>query len=38
MHNVEEYVRTMIVREGMQLGEVEKMLRQPGDTASFRAV
>ena len=34
---LEEYARTMIAREEMHLGEVEKMLRKPGDTTPFRA-
>ncbi len=37
MRNVKEYAPTMIAHEEMHLGVAEKMLRQPGDTASFRA-
>ena len=34
---LEEYARQMIQAEEMHADEVDKMLRQPGDTASFRA-
>ena len=37
MRNVDEYAPTMIAREEMHAGEAEKMLRQPGETAPFRA-
>src|SRR5262247_4501138 len=33
---LEEYARKMISEEEMHLGEVNKMLRQPGDIARFR--
>src|SRR5262245_35398798 len=33
---LEEYARKMIAEEEMHLGEVNKMLRQPGDIARFR--
>ncbi len=32
---IEEYARTMIYTEELHLGEVDKMLRNPGDVASF---
>lgn len=32
---LEEYVRAMILEEERDLGEVDKMLRRPGDLASF---
>ena len=32
---IEEYARTMIYKEELHLGEVDKMLRNPGDVASF---
>lgn len=34
---LEEYARQMIQAEEMHADEVDKMLRRPGDTASFRA-
>lgn len=33
---LEEYAREMIVTEEMHLDEVNKMLRKPGDTATFK--
>ena len=33
---IEEYARTMIYTEELHLGEVDKMLRNPGDVASFK--
>ena len=33
---LEEYARAMIVQEEMHQDEVDKMLRRPGDTASFQ--
>lgn len=33
---LEEYARKMIAEEEMHLGEVNKMLRKPGDIARFR--
>ncbi len=35
MRKIEKYAPTIIAPEEIYLGEVEKMLRQPGDTASF---
>ena len=32
---IEEYARTMIYTEELHLGEVDKMLRNPGDVAPF---
>ena len=32
---LEEYARTMIHTEEMHLGEVDKMLRTPGDVEPF---
>jgi bacterioferritin len=32
---LEEYARTKIHEEEMHLGEVDKMLRRPGDIAAF---
>lgn len=32
---LEEYARQLITEESMHLGEVDKMLRRPGDVASF---
>lgn len=32
---LEEYAREMIYQEEMHLGEVDKMLRKPGDVATF---
>ena len=32
---LEEYARRLIEEEERHLGEVDKMLRQPGDVASF---
>ena len=34
---VEEYARTMVAEEESHLGEVDKMLRSPGDIAAFSA-
>ena len=34
---LEEYARTLIQQEEMHLGEVDKMLRKPGDIAKFTA-
>ena len=34
---LEEYARKMIAEEEMHLGEVNKMLRKPGDVARFKA-
>lgn len=34
---LEEYARTMIQQEEMHTGEVDKMLRAPGDIAAFMA-
>jgi bacterioferritin len=34
---LEEYARTMIAEEERHLGEVNKMLRKPGDIARFKA-
>ena len=33
---LEEYARTMIYTEELHLGEVDKMLRNPGDVAPFK--
>jgi bacterioferritin len=33
---IEEYARTMIHTEELHLGEVDKMLRNPGDVAPFK--
>jgi bacterioferritin len=33
--SLEEYARRLITEESMHLGEVDKMLRRPGDVASF---
>jgi len=33
---IEEYARTMIYTEELHLGEVDKMLRNPGDVAPFK--
>jgi bacterioferritin len=35
---LEEYARKMITEEEMHLGEVNKMLRKPGEIARFKAV
>jgi bacterioferritin len=34
---LEEYARKMIAEEEMHLGEVNKMLRKPGDVERFKA-
>ena len=34
---IEEYARTMIYTEELHLGEVDKMLRNPGDVAPFKS-
>lgn len=34
---IEEYARKMIAAEEMHAGEVDKMLRKPGETASYRS-
>ena len=34
---LEEYARKMIAEEEMHLGEVNKMLRKPGEVARFKA-
>jgi len=34
---LEEYAREMIYQEELHLGEVDKMLRKPGDVAKFHA-
>jgi len=34
---LEEYARKMIAEEEMHLGEVNKMLRKPGDIEPFKA-
>ena len=34
---LEEYAREMISTEEQHLGEVDKMLRKPGDIAQFKA-
>ena len=34
---LEEYARQMIHAEELHAGEVDKMLRQPGEVARFRA-
>jgi bacterioferritin len=33
---LEEYARQMVQAEELQAGEVDKMLRQPGEVAAFR--
>jgi bacterioferritin len=33
---LEEYARQMVQAEELHAGEVDKMLRQPGDVAAFR--
>ncbi len=38
MRNVEKCTPCKIAREEMLLSDAEKMLRQPSDNASFRAV
>jgi len=35
---LEEYARKMIATEEMHAGEVDKMLRKPGEVASYRSV
>ena len=35
---LEEYARKMIAEEEQHLGEVNKMLRKPGEIARFKAV
>jgi bacterioferritin len=35
---LEDYARTMISHEEMHLGEVDKMLRKPGDVGSVRSL
>ena len=35
---LEEYARKMIAEEEMHLGEVNKMLRKPGEIARFKTV
>lgn len=35
---IEEYARKMIAEEELHLGEVNKMLRKPGEIARFKAV
>ena len=34
---LEEYAREMIYQEELHLGEVDKMLRKPGDLSKFHA-